>query len=196
MCNLYRVTTNVEAMRRLFKVTGAAPNLPLFPDIYPDKEAPIIRADDAGERRIDVARWGVPPPGGVSRPVTNVRNLASPFWRASLAGAARRCLVPVTAFCEWTAEPDPATGRKRKVWFARPDGEAFAFAGVTRPNAPGEPARYAFLTCEPNALVGAVHPKAMPVILEGDAVDAWLAGAPAEPLARQSPEDYLAIVEG
>ncbi len=195
MCNLYSMTTNVEAIRRLFKVTGPAPNLPLFPEIYPDREAPIIRADEAGERRVELARWGVPPLGGVSRPVTNVRNLASPFWRASLASPARRCLVPVTGFVEWTAEPDPVTNCKRKVWFARADGEPFVFAGVTRASAPGEPIRFAFLTCEPNALVGAVHPKAMPVVLNGDAIDAWLSGAPAEPLACPCAEDHLAIVK-
>lgn len=32
----------------------------------------------------------------------------------------------------------------------------------------------AFLTCEPNLTVGAVHPKAMPVMLDGRAFDRWL----------------------
>ncbi len=57
------MTSNVEAMRRLFAVTGDAPNLPLFPEIYPDRDAPIIRADEEGVRHLEVARWGVPPPG-------------------------------------------------------------------------------------------------------------------------------------
>ncbi len=44
--------------------------------------------------------------------------------------------------------------------------------------APGEDGPYlAFLTCDANAVVGAVHPKAMPVMLRpGDAVR-WLDGA-------------------
>lgn len=58
------------------------------------------------------------------------------------------------------------TGAKRKVWFAMPDGEPFAFAGVWRPTPEGD--RMAFLTCEPNATVAAVHPKAMPVVLAPD----------------------------
>jgi len=33
---------------------------------------------------------------------------------------------------------------------------------------------YAFLTCEPNALVGAVHPKAVPVILHDEDYMRWL----------------------
>jgi len=32
----------------------------------------------------------------------------------------------------------------------------------------------AFLTCDANALVGAVHPKAMPVMLRADDALAWL----------------------
>ena len=47
----------------------------------------------------------------------------------------------------------------------------------------------AFLTCAPNTVVGAIHPKAMPVILNGAAIDAWLTGdaaaAPALPMANE-----------
>ena len=42
---------------------------------------------------------------------------------------------------------------------------------------------YAFLTTEPNAEVGAIHPKAMPVILTTpDEVDAWMTAPPDEAL--------------
>lgn len=135
------------------------------------------------------------PPGAVSRPVTNVRNLASPFWRASLATPARRCLLPVTAFVEWTAEPDPAIGRKRKVWFEMCDGEPFVFAGISRQMGAGEPDRFAFLTCAPNTIVGAIHPKAMPVILHGAAKDAWLAGDAAEALAMPLADEFMRAIE-
>ncbi len=54
-----------------------------------------------GVRRLDLMRWGIPLPR-TGKPVTNVRNLASPFWRSMLKSPARRCLVPVTDFCEWS----------------------------------------------------------------------------------------------
>ena len=193
MCNLYRVTTNVEAMRRLFKVDGPAPNLPLFGDIYPKCEAPIIRADDAGVRRIEVASWGISGPAAAKGPVTNIRNLASPFWRTALQRSERRCLVPVSAFCEWTVEPDLATGRKRKVWFEMCDGESFVFAGIAYPAAEDQPDRFAFLTCAPNTVVGAIHPKAMPVILHGAAKDAWLTGDAAEALAMPLADELMRV---
>lgn len=126
-----------------------------------------------------------------SRPVTNIRNLRSSWWRTALTTPALRCLVPVDAFCEWTAEPDPDTGRKRKVWFEMCDAEQFVFAGA---NHPLDSTRFAFLTCAPNTVVGAIHPKAMPVILHGAAKDAWLTGDAAEALAMPLADELMRIV--
>ena len=74
-------------------------------------------------------RWGFPPPPNLgTRPVTNVRNLASPYWRGWLKRECR-CLVPATAFCEYT-DSTP----KLPHWFAlEPTRPLFAFAGIWRP---------------------------------------------------------------
>ena len=198
MCNLYRMTSNTEAIARLFKVDTHGVNLPAFPAIYPDREAPVVRQDAGGVRHLDVMRWGFPPPPGVARPVTNVRNLSSPFWHGALANPERRCLVPVTAFSEWSAAPDPATGKKRIHWFgmADPADVPFAFAGLWR-SQPGEMSRMAFLTCAPNALVGAIHPKAMPVIVPHDRYADWLEAplAAAVKLAQPFDDAAMAMVE-
>jgi len=123
-----------------------------------------------------------------------VRNLASPMWRATLADPARRCLVPATAFSEWSAKPDPESGRKRKHWFAMADDSPFAFAGLWRPT--GDGPRFAFLTAPPNATVGAVHPKAMPVLLPpGALADAWLSADGAAAAAMQQPFPDAAMRE-
>ncbi len=37
-------------------------NLPLFPGIFPDQMAPIIRVGAEGERELAMARWGMPGP--------------------------------------------------------------------------------------------------------------------------------------
>ena len=142
--------------------------------------------------------WGFPGPAATKgRPVTNVRNLASPFWRSALSNVERRCIVPVTRFCEWTAEPDPETKRKRKVWFGMHEDHEplFAFAGLWRP-AEGGPFM-AFLTCEPNQTVGAIHPKAMPVILGRDDLDSWLSDPheTACSLARPYNDDLMRVVD-
>jgi putative SOS response-associated peptidase YedK len=168
MCNLYTMTASVDELRRVFGAfDGDRSNLPPFGDIYPGKPAPVLRSAEGGALKLEVIDWGFPGPAAAKgRPVTNVRNLASPFWRSAIDRPDRRCIVPVTRFCEWTAEPDPETKRKRKVWFGlhEHDDPVFAFAGIWQP---GEERPYmAFLTCEPNQLVGEVHPKAMPVMPE------------------------------
>ena len=196
MCNLYRMTSAADAIAQLFTPldTGGA-NLPPLHEIFPDYAAPVIVSGDDGRRLVSM-KWGWPPFGSVKRPVTNIRNLASPMWRSALANPAQRCVVPVTAFSEWSAEPDPLTGRKRKHWFALRDAELFAFAGLWRPTAEGP--RFAFLTCEPNELVGRIHPKAMPVILDSpDEASRWLNVAGEEAAAMQRPlaDEAMAEIE-
>lgn len=194
MCNLYRMTSSADAIAQLFGPldTGGA-NLPPLHEIFPDYAAPVIVGDGSGRRLVSM-KWGWPPFGQVKRPVTNIRNLASPMWRSALADPARRCVVPVTAFSEWSAEPDRATGRKRKHWFALRDTELFAFAGLWRATQDGP--RYAFLTCAANELVGRVHPKAMPVILDTPAEAArWLRADGDEAAAMQCPLAHEAMEE-
>lgn len=185
MCNLYRMTGAAQAIAQLFAAETGGHNLPAMDAIYPDQLAPVVTLYGTS-RQLEMMRWGWPPFGEIKRPITNVRNLASPLWRSALADPARRCLVPVTAFSEWSAAPDPQTGRKRKHWFDLPDDPLFAFAGLWRQTEDGP--RFAFLTCAPNETVGRVHPKAMPVILRaGEACERWLnadgAGAAAMQMA-------------
>jgi putative SOS response-associated peptidase YedK len=177
------MTASVDELRRLFgPFAGDTANLAPFDEIYPGKPAPVLRREGGG-LALETMIWGFPGPAAAKgRPITNVRNLASPFWRSALDNPERRCLVPVTRFCEWTAQADPVTGRKAKVWFGLDSADQsdplFAFAGLWRPgNRDGDGTRYmAFLTCDANALVGAVHPKAMPVMLRPSDALAWLDG--------------------
>lgn len=178
MCNLYSMTATVDELRRIFgPFDGDTQNLPPFDEIYPGHHAPVLLRKAGGGIALQSMKWGLPGPVSAgSRPVTNVRNLASPFWRNALNDPKLRCIVPATSFCEWTAEPDPETKRKSKVWFglAEEHPPLFAFAGLWRP---GDEGPYmAFLTCEANATVGAVHPKAMPVMLRPGDVGRWLDG--------------------
>ena len=192
MCNLYRMTATVDEMRRLFgPFEGDRSNVAPQEEIYPKMQAPVLRRE-AGSLMLDRMEWGFPGPKAAGgRPVTNVRNLSSPFWRSALANPERRCLVPVTRFSEWSARPDPATARTVKHWFGRADDALFAFAGLWRPGEEG--GYYAFLTCAPNAMVGAVHPKAMPVMLEPDRHDQWLDGSveEASALACSFPDEKM-----
>lgn len=130
-------------------------NLPQFGEIYPGRSAPVLRRSECGGLKLKTMTWGFPDPAvAKGRLVTNVRNLDSPFWRSALSNPDRRCLVPVTRFCEWTAEPDPVTKRKSKVWFGLHEGDdpLFAFAGIWRPGPKdrSDGPYMAFLTCDAN----------------------------------------------
>jgi putative SOS response-associated peptidase YedK len=62
VCNLYSMTKNVEAIRRLFRVDPSndkSGNLPSLPCIYPDYPAPIVRSGSTG-CELAMARWGMP----------------------------------------------------------------------------------------------------------------------------------------
>ena len=173
MCNLYSMTATVDELRRIFgPFEGDRTNLPPLDEIYPGYRAPVLRRTDGGALKLEMMAWGFPGPQSAgSRPVTNVRNLASPFWRNALTQPERRCIVPATSFCEWTGEP----GRKSKVWFGLAEQQGspvFAFAGLWRPGEGGP--FMAFLTCEANQIIGEVHPKAMPVMLRPADVPRWL----------------------
>ena len=173
MCNLYSMTATVDEMRRIFgPFEGDTTNLPPYDEIFPGYAAPVLRQKDDGALKLDMMKWGFPGPAAAGgRPVTNVRNLNSGFWRNALTDPKRRCIVPVTSFCEWTGE----VGRKSKVWFSLTGGQhpPFAFAGIWRPGEGGP--FMAFLTCAANETVGAVHPQAMPVMLRpGEDVERWL----------------------
>src|SRR5260370_9228734 len=98
MCNLYSITTNQEAIQRLFRVLNRyVGNLPTMPGVFPDYPAPVVR-NVGGDREMAMMRWGMPPPpraGGP--PVTNLRTTSPPHWRGLLQPE-NPCLDPLNPF--------------------------------------------------------------------------------------------------
>jgi putative SOS response-associated peptidase YedK len=191
MCNRYRMSEKERAVAEHFGVM-VPPDLSWpQPELFPKREGLVVRRAEGGELMLDRMVWGFPPPAAGRAPVTNVRNLSSPFWRGALKRPGRRCLVPVTDFCEWSGEK----GSKRDHWFSVHEAPIFAFAGVWRPLEDGRRA-YAFLTCDPNPLVAPIHPKAMPVMLQPDDYEPWLDGEveSACSLAQPFPSQLMRVV--
>ena len=178
MCNNYRLRGTMQeialAMGLPFEADISVPS----DNIFPKRPALVVRGDGGG-RVATTMIWGFPPPANARGPVTNVRNLASPFWRSALGNPTRRCLIPASEFSEWEGEK----GAKRQRWFGVPSLPVFALAGLWRPGDGDAPPVFAMLTCEPNPLVAAVHPKAMPVVLHPDDQATWLGGDLAEATA-------------
>jgi putative SOS response-associated peptidase YedK len=139
------------------------------------------------------------PDGGT----TNVRNTTSKHWQPWL-DEAHRCLVPFTSF----AEPNQVGGSPgENVWFALGEERPIAFfAGIWTPWTcvrkikEGEVTCevFGFLTTEPNAEVGAVHSKAMPVILRTEEErELWMTApwSEAKVLQRPLPNGALQVVK-
>lgn len=216
----------LQLSRAMRDTTGNLPPLPgIFPD-YPApivrtasdgvRELALVRWGmpsskkallDAATRRADKLRakgkevvfeelLKMEPDGGT----TNVRNTSSLHWKRWLEPA-NRCLVPFTAFSEFNRE---AGG---DIWFAlSPERPLAFFAGIWCPQWTSvRKVRtgletvdlFAFLTTEPNAEVGTIHPKAMPVILTTqEEQEAWMQ-APwpeASALQRPLPDGALTII--
>jgi putative SOS response-associated peptidase YedK len=205
---LYSLTKGQQAIRDWAGVMNdRTGNLPPLPDIFPDYAAPIVRNKPEG-RELTMARWGMPTPvlslkGKKSDPgVTNVRNISSPHWRRWL-GVESRCVVPFTSFSENELLPD---GTRPPIWFALDETRPLVFfAGIwtrwtsVRKVKEGETTNdiFAFLTTEPNKLIGTYHPKAMPVILTTrQEIDLWMTAPIQEALKLQRPlpDDALVIV--
>lgn len=207
MCNLYSMTRNLEAIRRLFRIGHSrACAVESLAAIFPGHMAPVVRPASDGERELVPMGWGfvLPQPGKATRRVTNARDdkIDGRFWSSSFRE--RRCLVPVSSYCEPT-ETTPADW----VWFTLNGEEPrplFAFAGIWRRHC-GPIKRdgpsveldvFAFLTTEPNALTASINHERMPVLLgTSEEQDAWLQGTESEArsLIRPHPPERMRIVQ-
>nr|WP_062204871.1 SOS response-associated peptidase family protein [Aureimonas sp. AU12] len=208
MCDLYAIMKDQPAIRGLTRATKdrAGPLSPL-PVVFPDDEAPVVRSVD-GVRELTRMRWGLPSPAFATKGRPNdpgvaiIRSLKSPHWRPWLSPE-HRCLVPFTSLAQYETTPER---RKLPVWYAVDESRPLmVFAGVwcrwtgVRKVEEGEVSVDVFglLTVDATKTVGAMNPKAFPLILtEADEMDVWLRApwSEASKLLRPLPAPGLSVV--
>jgi putative SOS response-associated peptidase YedK len=121
--------------------------------------------------------------------------LATLAWTGTSLRRASHQLLGKRASAGWYKSP---------VWFALDETRPLAFfAGIwtrwtsVRKVKEGETTNdvFGFLTTEPNKEVGAIHPKAMPVILRSrEEIDLWMTAPTSEALKLQRPLPNGALI--
>src|ERR1700758_4491465 len=134
MCGRVRLSSDVSEIRLVFGIPPErpTPNFPQSWNVAPTDSLPVVRFDTkAGQRSLDMLRWGLIPYRAKDIKVgfANINAKAEGIESKPAFGKAferRRCLVPVDNFYEWKKT---ATG-KQPYAIALADRGLMALAGL------------------------------------------------------------------
>ena len=187
MCGRFTQRYTWREADEFLDLLGPAQELQPRYNIAPSQNAATVRRHDEG-RRLSMLRWGLIPRWAsdpkIGSRLVNARAEtveSKPSFRE--AYRSRRCLIPADGFYEWKSEG----GKKQPYLIRRKDDGLLAFAGLweewrmsaLRPFADYRPGDIVetctILTTEANEAISRIHHR-MPVILDPDAFDKWLAG--------------------
>ena len=193
MCGRARLSSDVSEIKLVFSIPPdrPTPNFPPSWNVAPTDPLPVVRYDaKAGERSLDMMRWGLVPYWAKDLKVgfSNINAKAEgietrPDFRKAFER--RRCLVPVDSFYEWQKT---ATG-KQPYAIALADHGIMALAGLWENwhSPAGEWIRsFAIITTTPNELCAKLHNR-MPVVLKRDTWPVWLGEEPTDMPQLKSP---------
>jgi len=180
MCGRYTLFTTAGALAKRFGLGKVPTHIPENYNVAPGALMPVIVLNDAGERQIELMRWGLIPPWAkdphIGYKLINARDdsiFDRPVWRSVILH--KRALVPANGFYEWKRPSSPKE-RKQPFYIRPKQQELFAFAGVweTWRDADGNEVKtFAIITTEPNKEMADVHNR-MPVIVEPEDEASWL----------------------
>jgi len=185
MCGRARLSSDVSEIKLVFSIPPHRPTPNFAPswNVAPTDPLPVVRFDArAGERSLDMMRWGLVPfwAKDIEVGFANINAKAEgiegkPALREAFQR--RRCLVPVDNFYEWKKT---ATGKQPDA-IALADRGLMALAGLWENwrSPAGEWVRsFAIITTTPNELCAELHDR-MPVVLARDNWPVWLGEEPA-----------------
>jgi len=186
MCGRVRLSSDVSEIKLVFSIPPQRPTPNVAPswNVAPTDPLPVVRYDTrAGERSLEVMRWGLIPfwAKDIKVGFANINAKAEgietkPAFREAFEW--RRCLVPVDNFYEWKR-----TGMGKQPYaIALADRRLMALAGLWESwrSSAGERVRsFAIITTTPNELCAELHNR-MPVVLARETWPAWLGEEPAD----------------
>ena len=176
MCGRYSLSVPTEVLARIFRLASVPALTPRY-NISPSQDAPVIRSDSGGGRRLDSLRWGLIPTWADDQTIGNRLIMAraesvptKPAFRTAFRH--RRCLIPADGFYEWLK----SEGRKQPYLIRMHEGRPFAIAGLWeawRDQGGKKIESFTVLTTTANEVAGQVHNR-MPVIIGPENYDTWL----------------------
>jgi len=181
MCGRFAFYSPVEATAALFGARDGIEAGPRY-NIAPTQELVAVRRSPERVNELALLRWGLVPfwakDPSIGNRMINARAetvAEKPSFRN--AYKQRRCLILADGFYEWQRQGDV-----KIPWFiSLASGEPFGFAGLWENWADketGESMQTAtIVTTEANEFMQALHSR-MPVVLEPEAGNRWLAGDP------------------
>jgi len=183
MCGRYKRKSDKKKVAKAFEVTAGIEETDFAPgdDLRPQSMQPVVFLDDAGERRIEMMRWGFALP---DRLLFNARSegiAQASFWKdAFLTG---RAIAPGDSIFEW--QQMPKGQKKPKYEITIPGQEPFGMAAVWKlwknPKTGQWERTFAILTGDPNELVALIHPR-MTTFLEPRDYDEYLSASERPPV--------------
>ncbi len=178
MCGRYDMSETPARLGSRYMVDVGSLAFSPSDDVRPTSSNPVMLLRE-GRRVVELMRWGLIPYWAKDpKAVANSFNARSEdaYFRPMFRGPfrSRRCVVPASAFYEWTHVPGEQ--RKMKYRIRRADGDLCALAGLFDVWRGGdqEIRSYTILTTSPNEMMAALHDR-MPVILGEEEWDEWLA---------------------
>jgi putative SOS response-associated peptidase YedK len=174
MCNDYEQHIRYAEYRQALGEVGLVPaahqgeaDLPPADDIRIGDLGPVMRKE-GGEVTLSSMTFGFPPPAGKKAgPVFNFRSEGRSF------GESRRCLIPASAFFEFTGTKYP----KAKHRFTLNAAPFLCIAGLWRDAPVGgdsnQPPAFTMLTTAPGPDVAPIHNRQV-VVLKPEAWRHWL----------------------
>jgi putative SOS response-associated peptidase YedK len=180
MCGRFAFYSPAEATAALFGVVAAPEVEPRY-NIAPTQYVAAVRQGDDQERELVMLRWGLVPfwakDPSIGNRMINARAetvAEKPSYRAAYRH--RRCLVLADGFYEWQRVDD----KKTPHYISLASGEPFALAGLWENWKDRESdatlQTTTLITMAANDFMTPLHHR-MPVILQADTADEWLAGS-------------------
>lgn len=173
MCNLYKMDRSSAEVARLFNAHDHAAGSNRGELVYPGYPGLVVAGG-----MVTQMSWGFPlvltsKKTGQPlkpKPVNNARTdkLDTFMWRDSFYN--RRCLIPLTGFCEAEGEK----GCMTRTWISLPHDEVFAAAGIWRDSAEWGQV-YSMVMTDSCPSTAEVHDR-MPVILAPGDYATWTEG--------------------